>query len=87
MFFEIKLLVDLSTLKDSAPLGVKVPREMLSHIQTRVPCILFTSNDKEILEGKDHTDTIHVLEQQTDDLYFRIEEENRVFLAYDAQTR
>jgi hypothetical protein len=76
---KIKLLLDLTALRNSAILGEKVPSEILDGIQVHVPRSPIISGNKAILIREDHTAAIDKLTAQVDTLYETVKDSNKHF--------
>jgi hypothetical protein len=76
---KIKLLLDLTALRDSTVVGERVPREILDGIQAYLPQSSIIAWNRDILQRRDHTAAINELTAQIDALYKTVKEANKHF--------
>jgi hypothetical protein len=73
---KIKLLLDLTALRDSAVVGERVPREILDGIQAYLLRSPIIARNRDIMEHRDHTTAINKLTAQIDALYKTVKKAN-----------
>jgi hypothetical protein len=76
---KIKLMIDLTALTNSGLVGHKVPQEILDRIKTHIALSPIITENKDIMERKDHTAVIEELITQVHMLYGAVENANQHF--------
>lgn len=76
---KIRLLMDARTLQNSSMLSDKVPQEILDSVRDQLMSGSVIAENKSIMNAKDNTLLIEMMELQVDDLYTAVKKTNKYF--------